>query len=220
MKVFRGLIKWAVVLVSVPILYILISLILTFIPANKTEETLEKNNSIYITSNGVHLDLILHEKDVDPIILDGLIYTENEDYFSFGWGEKIFYMNTPSWNDLTIMNSFRALFLKNSAMIHLTRYSSFNQEWVEIKVNQNQLHKINQYIYQSFSVDSLNKKTLLPDKGYSNNDDFYDAEGRFSCFKTCNTWVNTGLKESDIDACLWTPFDFGLLSIHKKQAIY
>jgi len=90
MKVFRGLIKWAVVLVSVPILYILISLILTFIPANKTEETLEKNNSIYITSNGVHLDLILHEKDVDPIILDGLIYTENEDYFSFGWGGENF----------------------------------------------------------------------------------------------------------------------------------
>ncbi len=81
-------------------------------------------------------------------------------------------------------------------------------------------HLIFCYLYDNnffcHVLNSQNKKILLNNKGYSYNDDFYEALGSFSCFKTCNSWVNSGLKESDIKACLWTPFDFGLLRIHKK----
>jgi uncharacterized protein (TIGR02117 family) len=208
--------KWIGRIILIPIVYFLVSLILTFIPINNEEENSEKNKSIYLNSNGVHLNIIIHKNHLDPKLLDGLKYFETDNYFSFGWGDKKFYLNTPTWSDLTFYNAFQALFLKSSTLIHLNRYSTANRDWVEIKVNQNQLTKINQYIYKTFYVDSLNKKALLVNKGYSYNDDFYEALGNFSCFKTCNSWVNSGLKESDIKACLWTPFDFGLIRIHKK----
>ena len=64
---------------------------------------------------------------------------------------------------------------------------------------------------------SENKKVLLENKGYTPYDDFYEALGSYSLFNTCNTWVNSACKESNIKACLWTPYDFGLISMHKNN---
>ena len=60
-------------------------------------------------------------------------------------------------------------------------------------------------------------KIILKNKGYTSNDDFYKAKGNYSCFKTCNSWVNTGFKESGLTSCLWTPFDFGLLNKYQIE---
>jgi len=216
MKIVKKVVKWIFIIILIPIVYFLISLILTYIPLNEVAQYSEKNKSIYLSSNGVHLNIIIPKDQMDIKLLNGLKYFENNKYFSFGWGDKKFYLNTPTWSDLTFKNALHALFLKDSTLIHLTRYSTIQETWLEIKVNQNQLNKINQYIYKTFYFDSQSKKILLNNKGYSYNDDFYEALESYSCFKTCNSWVNSGLKESDIKACLWTPFDFGLLSIHKK----
>ncbi len=216
MKVFKKIVKWIIAIILIPIAYLLVSLILTFIPINNEEGYSGKNGSIYLNTNGVHLNIVMPKDQLDSKLLDGLRYFKNDNYFSFGWGDKKFYLNTPTWGDLTFNNAYRALFLKSPTLIHLTRYSSINGDWVEIKVNQNQLNKINQYIYKTFYFDSLNKKILLNNKGYSYNDDFYEAMGSYSCFRTSNSWVNSGLKESEIKACLWTPYDFGLLNMHKK----
>ena len=216
MKVVKKIVKWIIAIILIPIVYLLVSLMLMIIPINNEEANSEKDQSIYLSSNGVHLNIIIAKNQLHAELLDGLKYAQNDNYFEFGWGDKNFYLNTPTWSDLTINNASRALFLKSAALVHLSRYTTTKADWVEIKVNQNQLHKINQYIDNTFYLDSLDKKILLNDKGYSYNDDFYEALGSFTCFKTCNTWVNSGLKESDIKAYLWTPFDFGLLSMHKN----
>lgn len=217
MKVIKNILKGIFIIFLIPVLYFLVSLILTFIPVNNKENDAEKNKSIYLSSNGIHLNIIIPKNQLDKKLFDGLKHFKNDNYFSFGWGDKNFYLNTPTWSDLTFNNSIRALFIKSSALIHLNRYSTIQENWLEIKVNQDQLKRINLYIYKSFYFDSQNKKVLLIDKGYANNDDFYEALGSFTCFKTCNSWVNSGFRESEIKACFWTPFDFGLLRLHKRK---
>lgn len=216
MKAIKKIGKCIITIILIPVVYLIISLILTLIPITNKEGYSEKNKSIYLISNGVHLNIIIPKNQLSSKLLDGLRYFKDDNYFSFGWGDKKFYLNTPTWGDLTFNNAFRALFLKSPTLIHLARYSTINVDWVEIKVSQNQLNKINQYIYKTFYFNPQNKKILLNNKGYSFNDDFYEALGSYSCFRTSNSWVNTGLKESDIKACLWTPYDFALLSMHKK----
>ncbi len=210
-KIMKGIIT----IVLIPVAYILFSLLFTFIPVNNVQYS-DNNESIYLTSNGVHLSIVVSKNQLNGEILEGLKYSDKDKYFAIGWGDRDFYLNTPTWSDLTFNNAYKALFLKTPTLIHITRYSTTKGSWVEIKVNQNQLNKINQYIYESFYIDAQNKKILLNYKGYSYNDDFYEALGSYSCFKTSNSWVNSGLKESGIKACLWTPFDFGLLRIHNK----
>ena len=143
-----------------------------------------------------------------------MIYDSRDQYLSFGWGDKNFYINTPTWNDFTLQNGLRALFVKEPTLLHLTRYTKPGKHWVEIEVSEEQFEKLNQYIQNSFTLNVNGEKVLLEEGGYSYNDDFYEAKGNFTCFKTCNTWANAGLKSSEIKSCLWTPFDFGLLNMH------
>lgn len=215
MKAVKKIMKWLLLIVLIPVTYLLVSLILTIITVNSKSDYSEKEKSIYLNSNGVHLNIIIPKDQVDPNLLTGLNYDENDQYFSFGWGDRNFYLETPTWGDLTFKNAFVALILKSPTLIHLTRYSTPGKDWAEIKVDQNQLKKINQYIYDSFYYDPQNNKVILNNKGYSNNDDFYVAEGSYSFYKTCNSWVNTGLKNIGLKACLWTPFEFGLLNMHQ-----
>ncbi|WP_370569699.1 DUF2459 domain-containing protein [Flaviramulus sp. BrNp1-15] len=41
---------------------------------------------------------------------------------------------------------------------------------------------------------------------------FIKQKESYSCLKTCNSWVNSALKMSDLKSCYWTPFDFGIIN--------
>ncbi|WP_108866653.1 TIGR02117 family protein [Aquimarina aquimarini] len=217
MRLIKRILKYLTIILTPPLLYLITSLVLTHIPVNNTKNDHNKPHPIYLSSNGVHLDIIIQKDDLISAVLKDQIYTSKAQYFSFGWGDKSFYVETPNWADLTITNGFKALFLESPTLLHVTRYSSIQNDWIELKVDKKQLKKINEYIYKTFQLDSDQKKVLLPGLGYYINDDFYEAKGSYSCFKTCNSWVNSGLKKSNIKACLWTPYDFGVLNMHQQD---
>ncbi len=195
----------------VPAVYLLFALLLSAVTVNKKARNSNLDKSIYLTTNGVHLSIVLPVKNIDNQVLSGIKYTENDKYLSFGWGDKDFYLNTPTWGDLTFTNAFKALFLKSSTLMHVYRYKNRHPNWVAIKVNQHQLKQLNTYFLKSFKKDRNGKKIILENQGYTSTDNFYKANGAYSCLKTSNTWVNTAFKKVGLKACLWTPFDFGLM---------
>jgi len=203
-------------IVLLPVSYGLIALVLTSITVNDDGEG-QGGQDIYLHTNGVHLDIVVPINGLDRKLLEGLEYSYGEQYFSFGWGDENFYLNTPTWADLTFESAFRALFLKSSSLIHLTRYRKVHSDWVGIKVTKGQLEKLNGYLLDEFMLDNDGRKILLKNKGYRNNDDFYKATSSYSCFFTCNTWVNDCFKKCGLKACLWTPFDFGLMGKYEKE---
>ncbi len=215
-KVKKAL-KYMGIMFSIPVLYLIISLVFTYISVEGKDDTTLKKHSVYLSSNGIHLEIIIPRTELAPVILDGLTYTPQEQFFSFGWGDKTYYTKTSTWSDFTIINKCKAAFFNTPALLHVIRYTTMKNDWVEIKMTATQLKKINEYINNTFQLNAENKKIILPGLGYYKNDDFYEATGNYHCFNTCNTWINTGLKESDIKACLWTPYDFRLLSLHHKK---
>jgi len=199
------------IIILIPVIYILISLVLTYIPISEKEDGTEKTKTIYLTTNGVHSDIILPKEYLTPALANGLYSAQGDRYFAMGWGEENFYLNTPTWGDLKFSVAFRAAFLKSNTLIHLTRYRTTREDWVAIPVTEVQLRKLNTYILNSFA-DGAQPKKRLDVKGYTlDRDDFYHATGNYMFYRTCNSWVNTALKESDMKACLWTPFDFGAI---------
>jgi len=212
MNLLKRLFKWSLYILLIPILYGLISFILLSITVNGLKPTSSSTHSIYIKTNGVHLDLILPKTQMTPELLSGVNHHFNEAYLAFGWGDENFYINTPTWDDLTMNNAFSAIFLKSTTLMHVTRYTAVQSNWIKIKVTKDQLEQLNAYILNTFKKDENGNTILLKNKGYSAIDNFYKANGSYSFLNTCNTWVNTGLKESGLKACYWTPFDFGLLN--------
>lgn len=216
MSVIKKLLKSLVVISIVPIVYFVTALICSYIPINQETNDIEKKHSLYLSSNGIHLEIIIPKTELDTKLLYGLKHKSSDAYFSFGWGEKTYYQKTATSSDFSFVDKCNAAFVNTSALLHVTRYNSIKNHWIEIKMTSSQLLKLNSYIQNTFRLTNKNEKIILPTIAYSNNDNFYESHGKYNGFNTCNTWVNTGLKQSKAKACLWTPFDFGLLHMYQK----
>lgn len=212
MRILKKIGKWLGIIILIPILYVIISLIISSITVERLEVLKNYDNIIYLNTNGVHLDIVIPVKHMSQELLSGIEITPLTRYISFGWGDENFYLNTPTWGDLTVKNALGALFFNSSSLMHIDKHNIWGQDWVEIKVSDKELQKLNVYLQDSFETSEDGMKVLIEGEGYSNTDAFYKGKGSYSIIKTCNTWVNSGFKESGLEACYWTPFDAALLS--------
>ena len=187
------------------------ALLFSFIKTKNTDLDCLKQKEIYITTNGVHLDIIVPVDNLNKEFTSQLKLIRGTKYVSFGWGDKKFYINTPDWSDLTFPTAFRAVFLKSKTAMHVTCYSDIYKSWRKVELCEEQYRIIKDYILNSFLKDENGDIMRIDIEGYGLNDSFYDANGSFSLFKTCNIWVNIGLKKAGIETSIWSPFDFGIL---------
>lgn len=219
MRIFRKILKIILgILFIPPLIYMVMVLIGAVIPVNK--DTGDKGNhiKIYLISNGMHTDIVVPVRNefidwtsiVKPEHTPGVNRSSN--YLSFGWGDLGFYRDTPQWEDLTLDTGFKALFLKTPSAVHATFL-----EWIDegedtrmIYIDNDQYKKLVNYIADTFEYDPAGNSQPVPNLHYSQSDAFYKAKGSLHLFKTCNTWVNTGLKKAGMKACLWTPFVEGI----------
>jgi len=135
------------------------------------------------------------------------------DYIAFGWGDKGFYLETPTWADLKFSTAFKAAFALGESAIHATFYKTLREgnDCVRIPLSKEQYVRLVNYILDSFDQDANGHFLNIPTKAvYGQYDAFYEAKGSYNLFQTCNTWANTGLKRCGQKAALWTPFDSGI----------
>ena len=200
----------------------LFSILLSVIPSNRNfRESLNTSSEIWIKSNGVHLDIVLPIKnnytDWSNILLIPDNIKDEVQFLGFGWGDKEFYINTPEWSDLQFSTAFKALFIPTDAAMHVTYYKNLreNDHSIKLLVEEQQFKDIQSFILKSFKT---NESRVIPIKDieYGSCDRFYDANYSYTLFYTCNTWTNKALKKAGLPACVWTPFDKGILFQYRK----
>ena len=90
-----------------------------------------------------------------------------------------------------------------------------NDSCKKILINKAAYQQLINYITESLEKDEdgnvLRIETTVRD---GTTDAFYEANGRYSIFNTCNSWANLGLKVSGQKACLWTAFQQGIFLKH------
>lgn len=201
---------------SPPLLYLISSLLTSLIMISEENSDCEKNHHIFLATNGVHLEIIIPSEYLLPEDKIELNIDYNHEFASFSWGEKEFYLNSPSWDDLTISTAINALFFSEASLMHVVRYKNQYSDWIKIPVCIDQYMTIKKSIFNSFDSDAEGNKILLPGKGYWVNDDFYEGRGNYSLFYTCNTWVNEIFKDAGLTSVLWTPYEFGLWNQYEQ----
>lgn len=212
MKIVSKIGKWILYVLLIPITYLVLALTLSAITVDRKEIDELPDKRIYLSTNGVHLNIIIPSDQLDSALLAQINQREDDIYVGFGWGDEQFYLNTPNWEDLTFKNAFRALFMKSASLVHVNRYSKVRSDWVAIDATEAELEKLIAHITQTFETDETSGSIIHASEGYTSRDDFYKALGSYSFVNTCNTWVNTGFKRSGLKACVWTPFDFGVMN--------
>jgi uncharacterized protein (TIGR02117 family) len=199
-------------------LYLLSAYVLGKISVEK-EPTTSQDVTMYILTNGVHTDLVmpLRNEQMDWSQEVKFDNTSSKDtlaqYLAVGWGDKGFYLQTPTWADLKFSVAFKAATGLSTSAIHATFYKTMQvgNDCIELKISKEQYTRLVKYVKNSFTKDAqghfMNIKT---NANYSKNDAFYEAGGSYSMAHTCNTWANNGLKCCGQKAAYWTPFDSGI----------
>jgi uncharacterized protein (TIGR02117 family) len=186
---------------------------------SKYEQPTSKDVTIYISTNGVHTDVVLPIKNevMDWTRLMKFENTKGQDtlasYIAMGWGDKGFYLNTPTWADLKFSTAFNAAFALSTSAIHTTFYKKMdeNETCKRIDISKEQYERLVNYVKKSLDFDANgNTFFIKTDAVYGKDDAFYEAGGSYHMFHTCNTWSNNALKSCGQKAAFWTPFDEGI----------
>lgn len=218
-KIFRILFRTVLVVAGLILLYVAAAYTLPYIKINTHFSNADKGVKISVISNGVHTDIAVpakHElKDwtlsfpKDSFDVKDSAYT----YIGFGWGDKGFYLNTPTWDDLTFSTAFKAVFGLSETAMHVRYLKERHKETercVSVIIDTARYQKLIKYIESSFETkeDTLMK---IQHPGYGELDRFYEARDRYTLFNTCNIWTNRGLEETGIKVAYWSPLAKGLM---------
>lgn len=205
------------------ILYIIASLLLSKITIDKESDT-KPEVEIFILTNGVHTDIVMPAKS-DQIDWSRQIQFQNTKatdstyhYIAMGWGDKGFYLETPEWSDLKASVAFKAATGLSTTAIHATYYKrmKLGEDCKSMMISKEQYSRLITYITDSFQKDpSGNFLPIKTDANYGKTDAFYEANGSYSLFHTCNSWANNALKASGQKCCFWTATDSGIFSKYK-----
>jgi len=203
-------------------LYLLAAFGLSEIPTPE-EPTTDRTVDIYILTNGVHTDVVV------PLIHEQIDWRKEVKFentvskdttaklVAFGWGDKGFYLNTPTWDDLKFSTALKAAFALSTSAIHATFYKQLKESpsCKRIRISKDQYARIITYIRDSFKTDANgNTINIKTNANYGETDAFYEANRRYNLFYTCNTWANNALKACGQKACLWTPMDKPIFNLY------
>ncbi|MCM0591147.1 MAG: TIGR02117 family protein [Gloeotrichia echinulata IR180] len=181
---------------------------------------------ICVANRGIHSDIIVPTRNY---VFDWTIYISLDriggidnyhdyKYLSFGWGERDFYMTTPTLAYLNLSTTFRALFLPTPSIIYVQGYQLI-PDYLEvkcIKVNQTDYLNLMEFIQATFEQDAQGRKIRLGN-GHTANAGFYAAVGSYSILRNCNTWTAEGLRKADVNTPLWDGLPAGIM-LHLRSS--
>jgi len=205
-------------LVGVVGAYVLAAVVLWHIPVPKAAPDAPADVTVYLHTNGVHTDIVLPIKNRQQDWSRQLLFSDIPSgdttmrYIAFGWGDKGFYLDTPTWAELKFSTAFVAAFWLGSSAMHATFFHSLapGPDTVPLHLSRAEYAELVAYIQRSFRYDAAGRVQHIRGHSYGQNDAFYEARRVYSFLYTCNTWTNNALKACGQKACLWTPSDKGI----------
>jgi len=169
---------------------------------------------VYVRTNGVHADLVLptHWRDHDwsrifpPSHMRSV--KQATDWIAFGWGDREFMLETPTWRDIRLGTSLKALIGWGAGAMHV-EYVDAPEDFdvARVRINEAQHARLVAAIEKSFRQTEDGQPVRIDAPGYFERDAFYEAVARWSWRFTCNEWVRGVLSEAGLPVPVWAPFE-------------
>ncbi|WP_255418697.1 TIGR02117 family protein [Lewinella sp. IMCC34183] len=187
------------------------ALVLSLIPTRASAPEGPRDRRIHLSSNGVHTDFILPREFVDPALREQLGPLADYPHLAFGWGDKGFYLDTPTWAQLKASTAVRAMLLPSPTAMHVTGYRGVGRDWATLDLSREQLVTLNTYLREGFRRGTDGRLQPIDAPGYGPDDTFYEAVGSYNAIYTCNSWINEGLKKMGVRTAVWAPSEWGIM---------
>ena len=196
------------------LLYLLAAVAGGLIAVNRDRPLVASGIEVYIVTNGIHTDVVVPIRTdiVDWSRLlpgwDLAIALGLHDYLAFGWGDRDFYLTTPSWDDLRLSTALKALTGLDASVVHVEAmprpFRGPNSRLVVLTPEE--YRHLADYLAASFLRDGAGSPVVIEGAHYNANDGFFEATGHYSMFLTCNEWTRRALAAAGVRVPAWSPF--------------
>lgn len=202
-------------------LYALAGLIGGAIPVNRDWRPPLTGVRVFVESNGVHTGLVLPKAaagvDWRPLVraehLADPRYGDHP-YLSFGWGDRAFYLETPTWEQVRPATVLAAAIGSERTLVHADHVPEPRPD-VDVRaitLRPEEYRRLARLIRATFAERPGHYR------GYGSWDAFYDARGRYSLRRTCNAWTGEMLAGAGVRVGWWTPFPTTVLGWFQRRA--
>lgn len=216
----RGVIASSVLVLAL-LVYIAAGMGLAWIPTNTDFRADPSGVEIAVVHNGLHTDVVLPLKTPQ---FDWWMCLSREDfscdasacrYASFGWGNRQFYLETPTWSEVRVTSVAQALAGIGESVLHVDLFADLppaSESCRRIWLSTAQYARLAECVRNTLTLRSDGRASVVPDARYYQSDAFYEATGHYSLFRTCNVWTGNALRVAGVRVGWWTPFAGGVFA--------
>ena len=180
------------------------------IPTNPDWTASRDGVRIYVEDDGIHTGIVLPADGWDDIVRPGDFrdprYAGHR-WRSFGWGDRAFYVETPTWWDVRPATVLRAAIGSERTVMHVDAVPEprVGDRVRAITLRPAEYARLVAFIRAGFAGGAARY-------GYGDYDAFYPANGRYSAIRTCNAWTGDALRHAGVRMGAWTPFPATILA--------
>jgi uncharacterized protein (TIGR02117 family) len=219
-RAFRLGLRLLGALAALPLLYLLAALLLGTLPANRGWEEPREGVTLFLRTNGVHTWIVVptvtSEMDWRPFAPGEHLKDPRwgvASHVALGYGNRTFYLETPTWGDLSMKNAFLAAFGRGRSLVHVdyTHDPRPDEYQRPLTVTRAQYRRLARHIAASFARGPDGRTVPVLGRGYTSSDMFYEGVGPYSAFYTCNSWTGEALRAAGVRMGVWTPLSQSLM---------
>lgn len=212
---FKGIIiPLLLTLVCACILYLAAAFIGSAWTRNSEWSEPDNGVAIMVETNGLHtaivMPLVTREKDWRADFPVQHLRQSNRDYthVSVSWGEKQVFLTAQDWSDLTPSAAIGAI-TGGEALLHVAHYvrPAPSPDHRSLTISSEQYRKLVASIEPFVAREDV--ATRYP--GYGGQDVFYETQGTYTAFMTCNQWTADRLADAGVRTATWSPFAGGVM---------
>jgi uncharacterized protein (TIGR02117 family) len=160
-----------------------------------------RTHVVHVVSHGWHTAIVLPRAD---LVSTGLLPEADDfpraSFLEFGWGDRVYY---PA-KETTLGMALEAALIPTPAVMHMAALARPPEltypgsETMEIALTENGMRRLAGAIAGEFSRPKGGRAVPVS-RGLYPDSNFYDAQGAFHLFNTCNTWTARMLRASGVD---------------------
>ena len=160
----------------------------------------EEPKLIYVVSHGWHTGIVVKRDDVDAHL-----WPEKDDfpealYLEAGWGDRDFYQAPKAGVGILVQ---AALASPASVLFVIGMPTTVTQYFprsdiIEIALSRRGLEELSKFIHATYKRDTAGLTIPLGHGNWHKHSLFYLAEGEYSLFNTCNSWISKALQAAGL----------------------
>lgn len=197
------------------IVFMLAAIGFALLPATGRTQQAGGEPTLYLCASLAHTDIVMPSRDalVDWAGLFPAVMPPNlpsEAYLAFGWGDLVFFQETPTWADTRMSTALAALAGRHDTALRVVAVNPpvANPDCLTLAVDRQGRQALIAHIRASLQPDSAGRAQQRP--GGMGLEAFYLARGRYGPFNTCNQWAAEALAAAGLPHARFAPFSFSV----------